>query len=440
MFKVQSLLRGALCFAALISACAFAQTPAKDALKAITEHRMKVLTEARQSGKPVNIAVLNEGVKAKAEELIRGVEVSKVAPGDSYDWAQVFGMAGKHKEVCDLCTKFLTTNPSAEVRFSVQMLMMNSCNALGEGDMLIMTLHDIRPANAIMGRNLASYTARDYADTIAKTKGLDEALKSLDQVLAKMPSDDHKANAQRMLDAAKVREASNPPATAPKPDADRLAQFELTSRSTEAASKYSVIDKKADLLKAAGRGSEARALLKSFAASLDPSLPIARTVNANLKQMEMVGMPAPVLNVERGYGEFKGLESLKGKVVIIDFFAHWCGPCKASYPDMRKLYDDLNSKGLEMVGVTTYYGYYGQERGISKDAEFGKMAEFIKEFNIAWPVVYGERSNFEAYGVTGIPHVTVIDRKGNVHSIEIGYSPAIFTKFRAEIEKLINEK
>ena len=437
-------MRMAACALALVSAAAFAQTPAKDALKSIGEYRTQKFSEARQAGRTVDLAAIDREIKAKADAAIKDIDPTKVDAKDAYDWAQLFSMAGKHKEVCDLAHKFLTSNPTPEQRYSAQLLMMNSCNALGEGDMLAHTLKDVKPINAAMGRGLLSQTAYIYADTIAKTEGVETAIKILDEVAAKIPADDHKANAQRMLTAAKAREAQNPPTNPPKPDNERLAEFEQTSMNQALATQWTVVDKKADLLKGIGKKDQAMAEIKAFVGKLDPKAPVYRTANASLKQMEMIGSPAPALISERSYGDFKGLENLRGKVVIIDFFAHWCGPCKASYPDMRKLYDELNPKGLEMVGVTTYYGYYGREnsakRDMPKDVEFGKMAEFIKEFNIAWPVVYGERSNFEAYGVTGIPHVTVLDRKGNVHSIEIGYSPAIFKKFRAEIEKLIAEK
>jgi thiol-disulfide isomerase/thioredoxin len=444
MATVNHIFRVAIAALAIVGASAFAQTNPKDALKAINDYRVTAFSEARTSGKSVNIADINNAVKAKAEEAIKGVDPTKIDAKDAYDWAQLFSIAGRNKEVCDLIHRYLTTSPSPDQKFAAQMLMMNSCNALGEGQMLAMTLKDIQPVNVNNGRQLASVTAYEYIDTVNKTQGLKEALKTLDLVETKIPQEDAKEYAKKMLDAAKAREAANPPATAPKSDEERLAMFETQSRQMADSYHYLFVEKKAELYKDAGQKNEALNVFSTYLKTADPKSPSYRSANAALKQMTMVGAPATALTVEKSYGGFAGLDQYKGKVVIVDFFAHWCGPCKASYPEMRKMYDELHAKGLEIVGFTTYYGFYNKEnaekRDMAKDVEYAKMADFMKEFNIVWPVAYGERTNFDAYGITGIPTTILIDRQGNVHSIDVGYSPESFKKFRGEVEKVLNGK
>ncbi|HVL39741.1 MAG TPA: hypothetical protein VM328_10165, partial [Fimbriimonadaceae bacterium] len=84
---------------------------------------------------------------------------------------------------------------------------------------------------------------------------------------------------------------------------------------------------------------------------------------------------------------------------------------------MKKMVEELGPQGLEVVGVTSYYGYYKTERPLTPDQEFERMQGFVKnEHALPWPVIFGSRENFEKYGVGGIPHITVIGRDGKVHS------------------------
>src|SRR5438045_4375991 len=105
---------------------------------------------------------------------------------------------------------------------------------------------------------------------------------------------------------------------------------------------------------------------------------------------------------------------------------------------MKKMYRELKDKGLEVVAVTQYYGYYKAEKGLSKDEEYKRMAGYMEEWELPWPMVIGDKANFEAYGVGGIPQYVVIDRDGKVASINVGYSDELHTKFRAGVEKILN--
>jgi len=154
----------------------------------------------------------------------------------------------------------------------------------------------------------------------------------------------------------------------------------------------------------------------------------------------MLNQPAPPIVYDRELGGFRGFEYLKGKVILLDFMAHWCGPCKAALPDIIKLQNRFGSQGLQTVSLTGYYGYYGSKQELTQEQEYAEMKSFVKEFKMDWPVIFDATlKNNMRYGISGIPQLVVIDRKGIVRRIEIGYTPEAFQETVKLVEKLIAE-
>jgi thiol-disulfide isomerase/thioredoxin len=162
--------------------------------------------------------------------------------------------------------------------------------------------------------------------------------------------------------------------------------------------------------------------------------------------LALVGSPAAFPENVDGWvnGEPQTRESLKGKVVLLDFFAVWCGPCIATFPHLRQWHDDYADKGLAIIGVTNYYKYgWDEDAGrpvraadIEPEAERAAMEQFIAHHELRHPVAYlTDRQLQEFYVVNGIPHAVVIDRRGNVRLFRIGSGEAN----AADLEKAIKE-
>lgn len=318
------LIRLAACVAVVACVAAtFVQSKDPDAvLKAINDHRVKASSDARATGTQLDFAKLNAEVAKMATDAIEGVEPDKVEAAKAYSWAQIFSMAGKHEEVCDLCEKYLTSNPAPNQKFAAQMLMLGSCNTLGEGDMLAQTLPSVVAPDLASSQSLLRTVVSSFSGTIAEDLGMDAAFKAIDAALAQVKFESPEDYAKRMFPNYATRRPKNADGTDMN-DEQLTAFLVANGKSVNDSLPYMAADRKASLLKDAGKNDEALKVLKEFVAGRDPSSAYVRRANSAIKQTEIIGQPAVPLAYSRQYGEFNGLDQWLGKVVIIDFTAHW---------------------------------------------------------------------------------------------------------------------
>ncbi|MDE2221318.1 MAG: TlpA family protein disulfide reductase [Gammaproteobacteria bacterium] len=139
------------------------------------------------------------------------------------------------------------------------------------------------------------------------------------------------------------------------------------------------------------------------------------------------GAPAPDFQLGSNDGKQVSLDSFKGKVVLVNFWASWCGPCRKEMPILEQLNREYHNRGVALLGVNV-------------EPDSAAASDWLKATPVSFPILFDVDSKVsKLYQVEGMPNTVILDRKGNVRYIHRGYQPGAENEYLDQIRALIRE-
>ena len=148
---------------------------------------------------------------------------------------------------------------------------------------------------------------------------------------------------------------------------------------------------------------------------------------SSLASSGMEGQQAPDFALKSSTGENLRLSEYRGDVVMINFWATWCGPCRQEMPLLDELYSRYQRVGFNLLGVNI-------------DDDSSRAMNMIEELGVTFPVLFDVRKEVsKLYEVNAMPVTVIVDREGTVRYIHHGYKPGYEEKYLDQIRSLLRE-
>ena len=140
------------------------------------------------------------------------------------------------------------------------------------------------------------------------------------------------------------------------------------------------------------------------------------------------GQQAPQIKVTTTSGQQVTLNNYKGYVLVMDFFATWCTPCKESIPHLVSLQRKYGKQGLQILGMS-----------VDDEADKLLLKSFVSEKNVTYPVALANEDLQADYGLRSVPTLFIISKKGIVAEKYMGYNDEVAKSIEATIKRLLAE-
>ena len=166
---------------------------------------------------------------------------------------------------------------------------------------------------------------------------------------------------------------------------------------------------------------------KVFVAALALGLSLILSTLPVQAGSEKIEGAAPDFTLKAHSGPNKRLKELRGDVVMINFWASWCGPCRQEMPILNDLYKRYRRAGFTILGVNV-------------EANTSDAKRYLKEVPVTFPILHDTQSEVsKMYDVDAMPTTVMVDRNGNMRYLHRGYKPGYEDDYREQIKELIRE-